>query len=163
MRPTQMQLEKRAKWAMFVITLIAMVLLRNFGNLVLTVFFGLFIVAFPFWLEKFIRTKAIPYLDSLNRSETKYREDFPTELRVTIWVFVGVIAAAFWTVLVPAIFVLPLWISWVARSWFGFERLGWGHWQWGWMVAFLLQYIINFIAGWFQNEYDSFEDRFEYP
>lgn len=163
MRPTQMELEKRAKWAMILITLVAMILIRNFGNLVLTVFFGVFIVAFPFWLEKFIRTKAIPYLDSLNRSETKYREDFPIDLRITIWAFVGVIVAAFWTVLVPGVFVLPLWISWIARGWFGFERLGWGHWQWGWMVAFLFQYLIGFVVGWFKNEYDSFEDRFEYP
>ena len=163
MRPTQMELEKRLKRAMVVIVLVAMVFLRDFGNLMLTVFFGLFIVVFPFWLEKIVRTKAIPYLDSFNRSETKYREDFPTELRITIWAFTAVITAAFWSVLIPAIFVLPLWISWIARSWFGFERLGWGNWQWGWMVAFLLQYIVSFIAGWFQNEYDSFEDRFEYP
>ena len=163
MRPTQMELAKRVKWAMMFIVLVAMILIRPFGNLVLSLLFGAFIVAFPFWLEKFVRTKAIPYIDSLNRSETRYNEDFPVELRVTIWAFVGVVIGAFWTILVPLIFVLPLWVNWIARNIFSFERFSWGYWHWGWLVTFLLQYAVGFIAGWFNNEYDSFEDRFEYP
>lgn len=163
MRPTQMELEKRLKWVLFGLVVLTMILLWDFGNLVLTVSFGFFIIVFPVWLDTLVRTKLIPYLDTLNRSETKYREDFPIQLKVTIWLVVGVIAAAFWTVIVPFIFVLPLWIGYVARNVFGFERLSWGHWHWGWMIGFMIQYLVGFMIGWFKNEYDSFEDRFEYP
>ena len=163
MRMTQMELEKRTKWILALIALVTMVLIWDFGNLVLTVALVLFIVVFPFWWEKCVRTKLIPYVDSLNKSETRYREDFPTELKVTIWLVVGVVAAAFWTVVVPLIFVLPLWVGYLARNLLGFERLYWGYWQWGWMIAFLVQYLVNFFVGWLKNEYDSFEDRFEYP
>lgn len=164
MRPTQMELQKWIVWIMVVIGIVAMVLLRNFGNLVLTLFFGLLIVIFPFWLDSQVRFKLVPFLDSLNKTDTRYSEDFPLWFRVTVWAFIGIIMSAVWTVLVPLVLALPLWIGWLARHVFKLERLGWGYWQYGWMIAFLVQYLVDFFAGYFFNEYEtSLEDKFEYP
>ncbi|OGD83988.1 hypothetical protein A2572_00455 [Candidatus Collierbacteria bacterium RIFOXYD1_FULL_40_9] len=164
MRPTQMELQKWIVWLMIAIGVALMIVLRSFGNLVLSIFFGLVIVILPFWLDSLVRFKFIPFLDSLNKPESRYDEDFPLWLRVAIWAFVGITSAAIWTVLVPLIFALPLWIGSISRYLFGLERLGWRYWQWGWMIAFLIQYLINFFAGYMLNNYEhSLEDRFEYP
>ena len=164
MRPNQMQLEKRIIWAMIGIGVVLMIALRSFGNLVLTISFGLTITILPFYLDTLVRFKLIPFLDSLNIPVSRYDENFSLRFRVSLWFFVGIVSAVVWTVLVPLIFALPLWIGSIARYLFQLERLGWGNWQWGWMVAFLIQYVINFFAGFMLNEYEhSLEDRFEYP
>lgn len=163
MRPTQMQLEKWIKWSMVAIGIVLMLTLRSFGNLVLTIFFGLFIIAFPFWLDSLVRFKFIPYLDSLSNDEVN-DEEFSIGFRVWIWSFIGITMSAIWTVIVPLIFMLPLWIGRIAHGLFGVESMRLGVWQYGWMIIFLLQYLIDFYVGFMlRDDEGELSDRFEYP
>lgn len=160
----QKDLQKRLIWAMVILGVVEMILIKSFGNLVLTIFFAAVILIWPFWLDSLTRFKLIPLLDSLNVSNSKYGEDFPFWMRVTIWVFVGIAGSALWTVIVPVIFSLPLWIGRIAVDTIGWHSFRfYGSWQYGWMIAFLMQYLINFIAGWMSNDSDDFSERFDYP
>lgn len=160
----QTDLEKRIMWTMIVLGVILMIVIRSFGNLVLSIFFGLTIVFFPFWLDTLVRFKLIPYLDSLNISNSRFDEEFPIGLKVLIWAFVGVAGSALWTVIVPLVFSLPLWVGSVARNLLGWESFRFfGTWHYGWMIAFLIQYIVNFFGGSVVGEESDISDRFEYP
>ena len=66
--------------------------------------------------------------------------------------------------MVPAIFSLPLWIGRLA------QMIGWkslfgadGVWQFGWLILFLIQYLIDFGVGFMLSSDTDFEERFDYP
>ena len=169
MKPTQESLQRAILGVMAVLVLVMMVVLRELGNLILSIAFLLVLVVWPFWNGSLVRYKLIPYLDSLNEPKDeegvrhKSTEDFPLWLRVLIWAFVGIFMSGLWTIIVPGIFSLPLWISRLA------QMIGWkslfaadGVWQFGWFIVFLVQYLLNFFAGFATSNDTEFYERFEY-
>lgn len=140
------------------------------GDVVLSIGLFLVLIVPPFWVDSLIRFKFIPWLDSLNENKEelaknrydRQTEDFALWIRVTIWAFLGVLLAWIWSYFVPGVFALPLWIGRLAGA------IGWksllssdGVWQYGWMIVFLVQYLIDFFAGLMMSS--DFKERFKYP
>lgn len=167
MNLTQENLQRTILGVMIFCVLVAIFVLRNVSNIALSIFLGLVIVVLPFWLDSLVRYRVIPWLDTLNESPESRRgdsDDFPLWLRVLIWAFLGIIMASAWTFVVPFIFGLHLWLGRIALA------IGWKAfaltdvaWQYGWLIVFLVQYVVSFGVGFMTSDDNVLEDRFAYP
>lgn len=108
-----------------------------------------------------VRYMVTPLLDRIDTEDN--RQEFSLLMRVLIWAFLGLVLAFCWSYIAPWTFSWPFWFGKVAMA------MGWdsiytsdGVWQWGWMVIFLVGYLLNFIGGWMFTNDQTFEDRFLY-
>lgn len=167
MNLTQKQLQGAVLGFMAFLVLAAALVLKDVRNVVELVLFVLILVVPPFWLDTLTRMKFNPLVDSLNK-KTNQVENFPLWMRVLIWLFVAAIASFMWSLIIPWLLELPLWIGRLAMN------MGWksmsatdGKWQYAWQLIFLGQYFVNFIWGWaratMNYNADKFANRFDYP
>ena len=159
----QMTLQKNVIRVMFALLVIFMIISRNMLNLVSFIVIGSSIIALPFWLDSLIRYHFTPWIDSLNIPNGRY-DDFPLSMRVLIWAFLGFILSFLWSWIIPLLLGLPLWIGRLISymGWHSLQMNDW-RWQYGWMIAFLVQYLVNFGAGAAAGEETDIEQRFDYP
>lgn len=168
---TQKTLERIVLGVILAVALVVLFFMHELLNWLVSVVLAVAILLLPFWVDTLIRFKFIPFIDSLNESgngeggRRGYYEDFPLWLRVLIWVFLGIVLTLSWSIIVPALFDLHLWLGRLAMS------IGWrsirtadGVWQWGWSVIFIGCYLVNFVAGQLISPRETdFTDRFDYP
>ena len=158
---SQKTLEKLVLALMVLIVLIILFLVRSAGNIVFSLVLAGVVIGLPFWLGSLVRYRLTPAIDSLNSDDQL--EDFPLYLRILIWAFVGIVLSLAWSYLVPLSFGLPLFYSRIAAV-IGWKSLNMadGVWQYGWSIAFLAQYVMNLLMGFFSSDDTDFNDRFDY-
>jgi hypothetical protein len=99
----------------------------------------------PFVLDVKTRFYVIPWLDSLNETDDDSNrrshdvEYFPLWFRVVIWIFIGLFGSILWSVIIPFVLSLPLWIGRIGTSWGLNSTLTADNvWQYGWFILFML-------------------------
>lgn len=108
-----------------------------------------------------VRYVATPLLDRIDTEDN--RQEFSLFMRVLIWAVLGLVLAFAWSHIAPWTISWPFMFGKIAMA------IGWdsiytsdGVWQWGWMVIFLVGYLLNLFGGWMLTNDSSFEDRFLY-
>lgn len=109
-----------------------------------------------------VRYVVTPLFDRIDTEDN--RQEFSLFMRVLIWAFLGLVLAFVWSHIAPWTFSWPFMFGKIVMAATGWDSIytSDGVWQWGWMVVFLVGYLLNFIGGWMFTNDQTFEDRFVY-
>lgn len=161
---SQKKLEYWILGAMLGVAMLAMMFLDGLRDFTVSLVFFVGALALPSTFDITNRYFFIPWLDSLNEKrfvnleveehiKPQKLEYFPVWLRVAVWFFVGLVFAYAWSYFLPYILTLPFFFGRIARN------TGWSFllsndmvWQYGWVIAFMVQYIATLIVDQLRRE-----------